>query len=55
LLRLILVGLVVLFGARLFSSFQPRNSTWARKGLYAVLLLMVAAAVARHRSRNRGW
>jgi len=56
LLRLLLIGLAILFGVRLFSGFQSRSgSSWAKRGLYAAVLLMIAAAFSRNRFRRTQW
>jgi hypothetical protein len=44
-------GLAALLGAKLLSGLQSRNGSWARRGLYAALLLMIVAAFARNRRR----
>jgi len=54
-MRLLLVGLAVFVGAKLFSSMQSRNGSWARKGLYAALLLLIAGAFSRNRWGGRRW
>jgi hypothetical protein len=50
-MRLLLTGLAVFVGAQLFSSMQSRNGSWARKGLYAVVLLLIVSAFSRNRRR----
>jgi hypothetical protein len=39
-------------GAKLLSSLQSRNTSWARRGLYAVLLLFIVNAFSRNRRNN---
>jgi hypothetical protein len=51
---LLIAGLAALFGAKLLSSLQSRNVSWARRGLYAVILLMIVSAFSRNR-RNGWW
>ena len=51
LLTVLLGGLAVLVGARLFTSLQSRDGSWARRALYAVLLLLIARAIQQHRRR----
>jgi hypothetical protein len=52
LLLLFIAGLAALLGAKLLSGLQSRNGSWARRGLYAVLLLMIVAAFSKNR---RNW
>jgi hypothetical protein len=49
---LFIAGIAALVGAKLLSALQSRNTSWAQRGLYAVLLLMIVAAFSRNR-RNR--
>jgi len=51
---LLIAGLAALFGAKLLSSLQSRNISWARRGVYAVILLMIVSAFSRNR-RNGWW
>jgi hypothetical protein len=53
-LLLLLAGLAAIVGAKLLSSLQSRNVSWARRGLYAVVLLMIVRAFSRNRPR-RWW
>jgi hypothetical protein len=53
LLLLFVAGLAALLGARLLSSLQSRNGSWAKRGLYAAVLLMMVAAFSRN--RRNGW
>jgi hypothetical protein len=53
LIALLLAGLAIVVGARLFASLQSKDGSWARRGLYAVLLLMIAGAFSRNRSARR--
>jgi len=50
---LLLAGLAAILGAKLLSSLQSRNESWARRGLYAVVLLLIVNAFSRN--RRRGW
>jgi hypothetical protein len=52
---LLVAGLAALLGAKLLSSIQSREGSWARRGLYAALLLMIVAAFSQNRRRHRGW
>ena len=36
-----MAGLAAILGAKLLSSLQSRNVSWARRGLYAVVLLLI--------------
>jgi len=51
---LLIAGIAAVIGAKLLSSLQARNTTWARRGLYAALLLLIVGAFRRN-SRNRWW
>jgi len=53
-LLLLIAGIAAVIGAKLLSSLQSRDTSWARRGLYAVILLFIVNAFARNR-RNRGW
>jgi len=53
-LLLLLAGIAAVVGAKMLSSLQSRNTTWARRGLYAVLLLLIVGAFSRNR-RNSWW
>jgi hypothetical protein len=53
-LLLLIAGIAAVLGAKLLSSLQSRDTSWARRGLYAVILLFIVNAFARNR-RNRGW
>jgi hypothetical protein len=48
----LVAGLAALLGARVLSALQSRNGSWAKRGLYAAMLLMIVAAFSRNR-RNR--
>jgi hypothetical protein len=52
LLLLFVAGLAALFGAKLLSGLQSRNGSWAKRGLYAAVLLMIVAAFSKNR---RNW
>ena len=41
---LLFAGIAAVIGAKLFSSLQSRNTSWARRGLYAALLLLIVGA-----------
>jgi hypothetical protein len=43
-------GLAVLVVGRLFNTVQTKRGSWARRGLYALLLLLIARAFL---NRNR--
>jgi hypothetical protein len=47
-----MAGIAAVVGAKLLSSLQARNTSWARRGLYAVLLLVIVNAFSRN-WRNR--
>jgi len=47
-----MAGLAALVAARLLSALQSKSGSWARRGVYAALLLMIVAAFSRNR-RNR--
>ena len=51
LVLLFIAGIAALVGAKLLSALQSRNTSWAQRGLYAVLLLMIVAAFSRNRGR----
>ena len=53
-LLLLAAGLAAMVGAKLLSSLNSRNGSWTRRGLYAVLLLMIVGAFSRNR-RSRWW
>lgn len=53
-LLLLIAGIAAVVGAKLLSSLQSRNTSWARRGLYAVLLLFIVNAFSRNR-RNNWW
>ena len=48
-----MAGLAAILGAKLLSSLQSRNVSWARRGLYAVVLLLIVNAFSRN--RRHGW
>ena len=50
---LFVAGLAALLGAKLLVGLQSRNGSWARRGLYGALLLMIVAAFSRN--RRNGW
>jgi hypothetical protein len=52
LLLLFFAGIAALIGAKLLSSLQSRNTSWARRGLYAAVLLMIVAAFSKNRRTN---
>lgn len=52
-LLLLIAGVAALLGARLLSSLQSRNTSWARRGLYAAILLLIIGAFSRN--RRSGW
>jgi hypothetical protein len=52
LLLLFVAGIAALVGSRLLAGLQTRNASWARRGLYAVLLLLIVGAFTRNR-RNQ--
>jgi hypothetical protein len=53
-LLLLLAGIAAVVGTKMLSSLQSRNTSWARRGLYAVLLLLIVGAFSRNR-RNSWW
>jgi hypothetical protein len=53
LLLLFVAGIAALIGAKLLSGLQSRNGSWARRGFYAAVLLMIVAAFSRN--RRNGW
>jgi hypothetical protein len=53
-LLLLIAGIAAVLGAKLLASLQSRNTSWARRGLYAALLLMIVGAFSRNR-RNSWW
>jgi hypothetical protein len=53
-LLLLVAGIAAVIGAKLLSSLQSRNTSWAQRGLYAALLLLIVGAFSRNR-RNRWW
>jgi hypothetical protein len=52
LVLLFIAGLAALVGAKLLSALQSRNTSWAQRALYAVVLLMIVAAFSKNR---RNW
>ena len=54
LLLLFIAGLAAVVGARLLSSLQAREGSWARRGMYAALLLLIVSTFSRNR-RNGWW
>jgi hypothetical protein len=53
LVLLLIAGVAALVGAKLLSELQSRNVSWARRALYAVVLLMIFGAFS-NRWRQRG-
>jgi hypothetical protein len=53
-LLLLVAGIAAVIGAKLFSALQSRNTSWARRGLYAAVLLLIVSAFSRNR-RNSRW
>jgi hypothetical protein len=51
---MLIAGIAAVIGAKLLSSLQSRNTPWARRALYAALLLVIVGAFRRNR-RNKWW
>jgi hypothetical protein len=52
-LLLLLAGIAAVVGAKLLSGLQTRNSSWARRALYAIALLFIVRTFSRN--RRNGW
>jgi hypothetical protein len=49
LLLLLFAGLAAVLGAKLLSSIQSRNTSWAQRAFFGVVLLAIVAAFSRNR------
>ena len=52
LLLLLFAGLAAMLVAKLFSSLQSRNGSWARRATFGVIVLLIVGAFSR---RRRHW
>jgi len=52
LVLLFFAGLAAILGAKLLSSIQSRNTSWAQRAFYGVILLAIVAAFSRNRSNR---
>jgi hypothetical protein len=53
--QVILAGLAVLLGIKVFSAYRNHRGSWLGKAVLAGLVLMVIAAVSSRRSRGHNW
>jgi multisubunit Na+/H+ antiporter MnhG subunit len=53
--QIILAGLAVLLGLKVFSAYRNQRGSWLGKAVLGALVLIVIAAVSSHRSRRSSW
>jgi hypothetical protein len=52
---IILAGLAVLLGLKVFSSYRNHRGSWLGKAILGAFVLMLIAAFSSHRSRRSSW
>jgi hypothetical protein len=53
--QIILAGLAVLLGLKVFSSYRSHRGSWLGKAVLGAFLLMLIAAFSSQRSRRYRW
>jgi len=53
--QLLLAGLVVLLGAKVFSAYRNHRGSWLGKAVLGGLVLMIFASLSSRRSRSFRW